>query len=90
MNIEESVRSNSEKFQAVLDLKEDAIREALDDLSEKLDIIFNGAIMEYCDAEGCEAKIEEISNYKTLNRMITGKIDELVKAHIEVKRKDIV
>ena len=89
MTIEESVRSNSEKFQAVLNTKEPAIKEALSELSTKLDIIFNGAIMEYCDAEGCEAKIEEISSYKTLNKMITGKIDELVKVHIKAKRQDI-
>ena len=89
MNIEESVRNNPEKFQAILETKVPAVREAMKELSTKLDIIFNGAIREYCNAEGCEAKIEDIPTYKTLNKLITGKIDELVKEHIRDKRKDI-
>ena len=89
MTIEESVRNNPEKFQAILDTKDDAVREAMRELSVKLDFIFNGAIKEYCDAEGCDAKIEDIPTYKTLNKLITGKIDVLIKDHIKDKRKDI-
>ena len=89
MTIEESVRNDPEKFQAILETKAPAVKEALNELSSKLDIIFNGAIKEYCDTEGCTAKIEDIPTYKTLNKMITGKIDELVKEHIKDKRKDI-
>ena len=89
MTIEESVRNNPEKFQTILDSTTPAIKEAMNELSAKLDVIFNGAIKEYCDAEGCEAKIEDIPTYKTLNKLITGKIDELVKEHIKDKRKDI-
>jgi len=89
MTIEESVRNNPEKFLAILDTKDDAVREAMRELSAKLDFIFNGAIKEYCDAKGCDAKIEDIPTYKTLNKLITGKIDALVKDHIKDKRKDI-
>ena len=89
MTIEESVRNNPEKFQAILDTKDDAVREAMRELSVKLDFIFNGAIKEYCDAESCDAKIEDIPTYKTLNKLITGKIDVLIKDHIKDKRKDI-
>lgn len=89
MTIEESVKSNPEKFQAILETKVPAVKEAMNELSAKLDTIFNSAIKEYCGAEGCEAKIEDIPTYKTLNKLITGKIDELVKEHIKDKRKDI-
>ena len=89
MNIEESVRNNPEKFQTILETKVPAVREAMNELSKKLDFIFNGAIKEYCDAEGCDAKIEDIPTYKTLNKLITGKIDALVKEHVKNKRKDI-
>ena len=61
----------------------------MNDLSKDLDVIFDGAIKEYCEVEGCEAKIEDIPTYKTLNKLITDKIDELVKEHIKDKRKDI-
>ena len=89
MTIEESVKNNPEKFQAILETKVPAVKEAMNELSKKLDIIFNGAIREYCDAEGCDAKIENIPTYKTLNKLITGQIDALVKEHVKNKRKDI-
>ena len=89
MTIEESARNNPDKFRAVLETKTPAVREAMNELSAKLDAIFGGAIREYCEAEGCEAKIEDIQAYKTVNKLITGKIDELVKEHIRYKRKDI-
>ena len=89
MTIEESVKNNPEKFQAILETKIPAIKEAMNELSAKLDGIFNGAIKEYCDAESCEVKIEDIPTYKTLNRMITGQIDEVMKEHIKDKRRDI-
>lgn len=89
MTIEESVRNSPAKFQAILDNTTPAVKEAMNELSAKLDIIFNGAIREYCDAEGCEAKIDDIPTYKTLNKMITGKIDEVTREHIKGKRKDI-
>ena len=89
MTIEESVRNNPGKFQTIINTKEPEVREALNELSAKLDVSFNGVINEYCDAEGCEVKIEDIPDYKTMNRLITGKIDELVKEHIRNKRGDI-
>ena len=89
MTIEESVKNNPEKFQAILETKVPAVKEAMNELSKKLDIVFNGAIKEYCDAEGCDAKIEDIPTYKTLNKLITGQIDALVKEHVKNKRKDI-
>ena len=90
MTIEESVKANPEKFQAMIDKDAPEIKEAMNELSRRLDVIFNGTIKEYCDAEGCEAKIEDIPTYKTVNRLITGKIDELVREHIKDKRKDII
>lgn len=89
MTIEESVKNNPEKFQAILETKVPEIKAAMNELSVKLDGIFGGAIREYCEKEGVEADIAVIPTYKTLNRMITGKIDEQVKEHIKDKRKDI-
>ena len=89
MTIEESVRNNPEKFQAILETKVPAMEEALNELSAKFDAVFNSTIREYCAAEGCEVKMEDIATYKTMNRLISGKIDELVKGHIKDKRKDV-
>lgn len=89
MTIEESVKNNPEKFQAILDSKVPAIKAAMNELSVKLDGVFGSAIREYCEKEHVEADITAIQTYKTLNRMITGKIDEQVKEHIKDKRKDI-
>ena len=89
MTIEESIKNNPEKFGKILDNTAPALKEAMNELSAKLDMIFNRAIMEYCKAEGCDAKIEDIPTYKTLNKMITGKIDEVTREHIKDKRKDI-
>ena len=56
MTIEESVSKNPERFQEILNSKVPAIKETMNELSAKLDIIFKEAIKEYCDVEGCEAK----------------------------------
>ena len=89
MTIEESVKANPEKFQKTLDGTAPELQEALNNLSSKLDVIFGKAIKEYCEAEGVDSKLEDIPSYKIVNRMITGKIDEVVKEHIQGKRKDI-
>lgn len=89
MTIEESVKVNPEKFQKILDRTTPELQEALNDLSSKLDVIFGKAIKEYCETEGVDSKLEDIPSYKTLNRMITGKIDEVAREHIKEKRKDI-
>ena len=89
MTIEESVKNNPQKFQAILDNATPAVKEAMNELSAKLDIIFGGAIREYCEAEHVESDIAEIPTYKTVNRLITGKIDELIREHVKDKRKDI-
>ena len=85
-DLEESVKANPEKFQEMVDKDAPEVKEAMNELSRRLDVIFNDTIREYCDVEGCEANIEDIPTYKTVNRLITGKIDELVKEHIKDKR----
>ena len=89
MTIEESVKNNPEKFQAILDNTTPAIKAAMNELSAKLDIIFGGAIREYCEKEHVESDIAAIPTYKTVNKLITGKIDELIREHTRDKRKDI-
>ena len=37
-----------------------------------------------------EVNMSEIPNYKTLNKLITGKIDEVVKEYTKDKRNDIL
>ena len=90
MTIEESVSKTPEKFQAILDSATPAIKAAMNELSAKLDAIFAGAIREYCEAEHVESSIAAIPTYKTMNKLITGKIDELIKEHTKDKRKDIM
>ena len=89
MTIEESVKANPEKFQAVMDAKTPEIKNALEELSSKLDAIIGSAIGEYCAAEQVESVIGDVPSYKTMNGIITAKIDEVIKEHIAVKRKDI-
>ena len=89
MTIEESARNNPEKFQAILDNTTPAVKAAMNELSAKLDVIFGGAIREYCEAEQVESDIAAIPTYKTVNKLITGKIDQLIKEHTKDKRRDI-
>lgn len=89
MTIEESVKNNPAKFREILDNTAPDIKAAMNELSAKLDVIFGGAIREYCETEHVESDIAAIPTYKTVNTMITGKIDELIKDHIKDKRKDI-
>ena len=90
MTIEESVKANPEKFQKIVDAKAPDVQKALEELSSKFDAIFGGAIREYCEAEKVESEIKDIPTYKTVNKIITSKIDEVTKEHIKDKRKDIV
>ena len=89
MTIEESIKKDPSKFQTIVDTKEAAVKAAMQDLSVKLDAIFNGAIKEYCEAEGVEADIAAIPSYKTMNKIITGKLDIMIGEHIKEKRKDL-
>lgn len=89
MTIEESIKKDPSKFQAIVDTKEAAVKAAMQELSVKLDAIFNGAIKEYCEAEGVEADIAAIPTYKTMNKIITGKLDIMIGEHIKEKRKDL-
>ena len=90
MTIEENVKKNPAKFQAVLEENTPAIQEALVELSKKFDAIFGNVIKQYAESEQLEADIADVSSYKTVNQLITGKIDEIVKEHIKDKRKDIL
>ena len=89
MTIEESVVKDSSKFEAVLATKVSDVQAAMNDLSAKLDVIYGGAIREYCEAEQVEANVDEIPSYKTVNKLITGQLDLLIGEHIKEKRKDL-
>ena len=89
MTIEESVKMDSSKFQAILEDKKDAIKDAFQELSAELDEIIREAIDEYCESENVEFDMKNISSYKATNKIITSYIDELVKEHIQNKRKDL-
>ena len=89
MTIEESIKRDPSKFQTVLETKAPDVNAAMNDLSARLDVIFGGAIREYCEAEGVEADVDAIPTYKTMNKLITGKLDELIGDHIRLKRKDL-
>ena len=89
MTIEEIVKKDPTGFQEVLETRSSDIRGALNELSAKLDVIIGGAIREYAEKSGAEADIDQIPSYKALNRIITGKLDELIGEHIRDKRKDL-
>ena len=89
MTIEESVKNDSTRFQEVLDSRTSEIKESLNELSKQLDSIIGGAIKEYGEKTGVEVNIDDIPSYKTLNKIITDKLDELIGEHIKDKRKDL-
>ncbi|MBQ3843285.1 MAG: hypothetical protein II820_11430 [Ruminiclostridium sp.] len=89
ITIEESVKKDPAKFRAVLESKDDDIREALKDLSAKLDNIIGGAMKEYCESEGAEVEIHAVPSYKTTNKTITDHLDKLIGEHIKDKRKNL-
>ena len=89
MTIEESVKKDPQEFREILDTRTKDIKDALNDLSAKLDVIIGGAIREYGDKTGAEVNINSIPSYKAMNRIITGKLDEMIREHTAEKRKDL-
>lgn len=89
MTIEEIVKKDPTGFQEVLETRSSDIRGALNELSSKLDVIIGGTIREYADKTGAEVDIDQIPSYKAMNKVITGKLDELIGEHIRDKRKDL-
>ena len=89
MTIEESIIKDPSKFQEIIDAKALEVRVAMQELSAKLDVIFGAAIKEYCEQTGAEADVNAIPTYKTMNKMITGKLDSLIGEHVKEKRKDL-
>ena len=89
MNIEESVKKDPREFREILDDRTKDIKDALNDLSARLDVIIGGAIREYGEKTGAEVDISSIPSYKALNKIITGKLDEMIREHTAEKRKDL-
>ena len=89
MTIEESVKKDPQGFREILDARTGDIKGALNDLSAKLDVIIGGAIREYGEKTGTEVDISNIPSYKALNKIITGKLDDMIGEHIAEKRKDL-
>lgn len=89
LTIEESVKKDPTGFQEILDARTADIQEALNGLSAKLDGIIGGAIKEYAQKTGAEVNMGGISSYKTMNRLITGKLDVMIREHTREKRKDL-
>ena len=89
MTIEESIKKDPTKFQAALETTVPDVKKAMDDLSVKLDEIFGKTIKDYCAAENVEANIDDIPTYKTMNKMITEKLDVLIGEQVREKRKNL-
>ena len=89
MTIEESIKKDPTKFQTVLEATAPDIKKAMDELSVKLDEIFGKAIKDYCTSENVEANIDDIPTYKTMNKMITEKLDVLIGEQVKEKRKNL-
>ena len=52
-------------------------------------MIIGGAIREYGEKTGTEVDISNIPSYKALNKIITRKLDDMIREHIAEKRKDL-
>ncbi|MBO6128711.1 MAG: hypothetical protein J6P79_07415 [Pseudobutyrivibrio sp.] len=89
MTIEESIKNDPTKFQAALEATSPDVKKAMDELFIKLDEIFGKAIKDYCASEHVEANIDDIPTYKTMNKLITEKLDVLIGEHIKEKRKNL-
>ncbi len=89
MTIEERIKKDPTGFQSLMETKTADIKAALDELSARLDVIIGGAIKEYCENEQVEADMDHVSDYKAMNKIITGQLDVMIADHIKEKRKDI-
>ena len=89
MTIDESVQKDPQGFREILDNRTKDIKDALNDLSAKLDVIIGGAIREYREKTGTEVDFGSIPSYKSMNKIITGKLDEMIREHTAEKRKDL-
>ena len=88
MKIEESLKQSPEKFEKIFDNKTEDILYAFKDMSQKLDVIIWGVVAEYAQQERVEANIFEVTSYKTLNKIITAKLDKLITEFLAEKRKN--
>ena len=89
MTIEERVQNDAKGFEEALDKKVPEIQAAMKEFAVGLDQIIGTAIAEYCKETGVEMDMNDVSSYKTMNKIITGKLDLIIADFIKEKRKDL-
>lgn len=89
--LEQSIENNPEEFAALIDKAEPEVKQAMEELSVRLDAIFGAKIRAYADERGIEVSDGEAfgKDYREMNRIICGMLDKVIGAHIKEKRSNM-
>ena len=79
MTIEEKVKQNPEALLVLVNNKKEDFRFAFKSLSQTLDNIIGAIMNEYASKENVEFNLNDVKNYKELNKLIEKKLDQMMK-----------
>lgn len=89
--LEQSIENNPEEFAAIIDETAPEVKQAMEELSKRLDAIFGAKIRAYAAEKGVELDDGEKfgKSYHEMNRIICGKLDKMIGEHIKEKRANM-
>ena len=87
MTIEEKVKQNPEALLVLENNKKEDFRFAFKSLSQTLDNIIGAIMNEYASKENVEFNLNDVKDYKELNKLIEKKLDQMMKEYlIDIKK----
>ncbi len=87
MTIEEKVKQNPEALLVLVNNKKEDFRFAFKSLSQTLDNIIGAIMNEYASKENVEFNLNDVKDYKELNKLIEKKLDQMMKEYlIDIKK----
>ncbi len=87
MTIEERVKQNPESLLVLVNNKKEDFKFAFKSLSQSLDNIIGAVIRDYAAKENAEYNLDDIKEYSEINKIITAKIDQMMKEFLVDNKK---
>lgn len=87
MTIEERVKQNPESLLILVNNKKEDFKFAFKSLSQSLDNIIGAVIRDYVVKENAEYNLDDVKEYSEINKIITAKIDQMMKEFLVDNKK---
>ena len=87
MTIEEKVKQNPEALLVLVNNKKEDFRFAFRSLSQTLDNIIGAIMREYAAKENAEFNLNDVKDYKELNKLIEKRLDQMMKEYLVENKK---